>query len=192
MRAPSASRWRAFSVRPPSAFVSSVSATVSKRNSSSSAARERPPEASRCRRSRCAAAPHGVCYLARSKRRLATFGEPRRKLHGCEAGDARAVRLSGSRLLMLSASARGPTRPLKRPRPAVPETPPVCGAAHAPPTGRLDLVERQTAVDGGEGERLESGTNEPGRPRRPVGRTWPPRTTIRPVGVSRNEPGHGW
>ena len=39
MRAPSPSRWRAFSVRPPSASVSSVSATVSNRNAASRSAR---------------------------------------------------------------------------------------------------------------------------------------------------------
>ena len=39
MSAPSASRWSAFSVRPPSASFISVSATVSKRKAASSSAR---------------------------------------------------------------------------------------------------------------------------------------------------------
>ena len=83
---PSASRWRAFSVRPPSASRSSVSATVSKTNAASSAARSGPAAsgARRCGRRRATRRPRSgargtrALHVRRARPRSASGVRPDR------------------------------------------------------------------------------------------------------------------
>ena len=82
MSAPSARRWSAFSVRPPSDRRSSVSATVSKRNARVELLAERRGQRPDVVGGGRVAAPDGIGDLAGAVCGLAALGEPGHELAG--------------------------------------------------------------------------------------------------------------
>ena len=186
MSAPSASRWSAFSVRPPSASCHSVSATVSNRNAASRSARRPAGSVRTSSIVRDRPLPDRVGDLAGAVRGLAALRQPGRERLRGQAGQAGPLRgRVGAHAAMLAQAVTGPAR-WRCPRST---------AGHA---GR-----RPTASAG----------RRPAGPRRaaaarPCRRQDRARRTCRPAGpspsddrrpddepsdgVSTNEPGHGW
>ena len=135
--APSASRWSAFSVRPPSASRSSVSATVSNRKAASSSARRAAGSVSDLVDRADDAAPHRVADLARA----IAPATPRAASHARE-------RIAGSGR---TGQARGVGRSRVRPRAHVAADDPAgrprryVDPRHPPAARRLDLVEQRAS-----------------------------------------------
>ena len=188
MSAPSASRWSAFSVRPPSASRSSVSATVSNRKAASSASRSG-------RRQRPDRRRVGRAAGARRRRRpggpgsrLATRGEPRVELAGGRARTARAAGRVGpcgrrrGRCSARPASSRRCHRTTlrdearrRRDDRAAQQVDPASAAA-----GRLDLVRGEPAV-GRRERRPVAGPTRPGSASAASGSDGRARQTIEPA-----------
>ena len=192
MSAPSSSRWSAFSVWPPSAIRSSVSATVSKRKrlAERRAQRRRQRARSPPDRSTPPPRPHGVGDLAGAVGGLATGGQPRaqrRRGSGrTDPGRGRrwrhAVDASAARSRGRDDGAADDGRAGRgRTRPTASAVPPAGWTSHEPQAVAVRRSPRPSRI---EASRRRC---RPSRLRRS------PRHTIsRPSGVSTNEPGHGW
>ena len=196
MSAPSASRWSAFSVRPPSASRISVSSTVSKRNASAELRSRRPAGQRQDRRRR-----RWRRRAARRRRRPGGPGsagwprsrEPgreRRRRSGPRSGRGRGVgrRVDGtSRSRCCACSARSadePGAPRRSAASVIAASPPAgwtssrreaaVGVARARPVAIGDEPARRRRVGCARRDRVASDDQAPDR------------------AVSTNVPGHGW